>query len=129
MDRELGSSRLVMLEAEFEEYVSRGIATLKRVGYNPIRFLEMVGECGGALGATKRLLSNSRHTSYGFERLWGLGRLDATVEYAACLPWFEELFAPQEIYEASTRLITHDFPLPSRIAAETAPAWLSELPG
>ncbi|MEU6573986.1 hypothetical protein [Streptomyces sp. NPDC046805] len=119
MDREPGSSRLVVLEAKFEEHVSRGIPALKRTGYNPTRFLEMVEECGGVLGAAKKLLSNSRHTSYGFERLWALGRLDASVEYAVCLPWFEELFVPEEVHEATTRLVTHDFPLLKRLATET----------
>jgi hypothetical protein len=40
----------------------------------------------GAVGATKQLLADPRHTSYGFEKLWEMGELETSVEFAVCLP-------------------------------------------
>jgi hypothetical protein len=56
-------------------------------------------------------------------------RLQDSVEFAACLPWFQELFEPYEIDEAHTRLIAHEFPLATRLAATAAspPSWVSEI--
>jgi hypothetical protein len=42
---------------------------LKSRGYNPTRFLAMITQEGSAVTVAKRLLSNPRPTSYGFERL------------------------------------------------------------
>ena len=58
-----------------------------------------------------------------------MGRLDVSIEYAASLPWFQELFTDDQIYEARTRLVTHDFDLDRAIAAEQSrpPSWLSDL--
>jgi hypothetical protein len=80
----------------------------------------------GAVGATKRLLADPRHTSYGFERLWELQALDASVEFAVCLPWFRDLFTPDEIEEAENRLILHDFPLQECLerASRVPPQWV-----
>ena len=65
------------------------------------------------------------HTSYGFERLWELGELGASVEFAVCLPWFRELFTVEEQEEAERRLVLHDFPLARRLAEaeQRPPAW------
>src|SRR5947207_5138476 len=106
-----GSERLARLAARFTAYVEDGIPRLKRMGYNPTEFLAMVHRHDGAVGATKQLLADPRHTSYGFQRLHQLGRLEDSVEFAALVPWFEELFTDIERYEARTRLITHEFPL------------------
>jgi hypothetical protein len=93
------------------------------------QFLEMVHRYGGAVGATKHLLADPRHTSYGFQRLFELGELQASAEFAACLPWFAELFSDKEIDEARTRLIVHEFPLEARLTAATAspPEWVEDL--
>jgi hypothetical protein len=117
------------LEKRFSSFVLAGIPSLKKEGYNPARFLEMVRETGNPYAATILLLNDPRHTHYGFQRLWEMKRLDASVEYAACLPWFQELFSEDQLYEARTRLVAHDFPLDRRLAAATLepPGWLAEL--
>jgi len=122
-------THLKSLRARFDRYILDGIPELKRLGYNPTQFLEMVERYRGVVGATKQLLADPRHTSYGFQRLYELGKLQFSVEFAACLPWFDELFEPHEINEARTRLLTHGFPLDARLAAVTAnpPEWLSDL--
>jgi hypothetical protein len=114
--------RLKRLADRFEDWVHDGIPSL--APYRPTDFLEMV-RLHGAVGATKRLLAMPGHTSYGFQRLYELGRLDASVEFGACLPWFEELFTGDEIKEARTRLIVHKFPLKEKLAAAVAarPDW------
>jgi ABC-type Na+ transport system ATPase subunit NatA len=65
----------------------------------------------------------------GFQRLYEMQRLQDSVEFAACLPWFAELFDLQEVTEARTRLITHEFPLDARLASMAAspPEWVSDL--
>lgn len=116
------------LRRRFDSFVLDGIPQLRKLGYNPTQFLTMVKNQRGVVSATKTLLADPRHTSYGFERLRQLGRLDASVEYAACLPWFEDLFTPSEIEEARTRLILHDFPLDAALdrARTRPPSWVYE---
>ena|SRR5215212_8415329 len=117
-----------MLEHRFSQHV---MAEIKRLQdrYNPTDFRAMV-QRHGAVGATKRLLADPRHTSYGFERLWELKALDASVEFAVCLPWFRKLFTLEEIEEAESRLILHDFPLEDRLerASRVPPQWVVDLP-
>ncbi|MFI1196965.1 hypothetical protein ACH4T9_27410 [Micromonospora sp. NPDC020750] len=126
-DRDM--ERTAFLRERFHEYVLGGLPRLMRLGYNPFQFRELVERHGDAVGATMHLLADPRHTSYGFQRLFDLGRLEDTVEFAACLPWFTELFHPQELHEARTRLIVHGFPLDARLAAAAAspPNWLTDL--
>jgi hypothetical protein len=116
------------LQRRFDQYVLGGVERLKARGYNPTLFLRLIKEHGGAVGATKVLLGSERHTSYGFAKLWEMGELSSSVEFAACLPWFRDLFTPEEQDEAERRLILHDFPLEGRLLAEAEnpPAWLSE---
>jgi hypothetical protein len=92
--------------------------------YNPTEFRAMVDR-HGAVDATRRLLADPRHTSYGFQRLWELKALDTSVELTACLPWFRELFTRTELDEAERRLVLHDFPLQQELerAAQNPPAW------
>jgi hypothetical protein len=118
------------LAKRFDAHVLDGIPDLRKHGYNPSLFLQMVERHGGVYAATKALLADSRHTSYGFQRLYDMRRLDASVEYAVCLPWFRELFTNSEVDEAEMRLIAHEFPLATRIeaAAGTPPVWLDDLP-
>lgn len=87
----------------------------------------MVYQYGG-VGASKRLLADPRHTSYGFEKLWEMGELERSVEFAVCLSWFSPLFTDGEVSEAENRLLLHDFPLAERLAAREAspPAWVDE---
>jgi hypothetical protein len=77
------------LADRFHKHVNFEIRRLQG-RYNPTEFRRMV-EQYGAVDAAKRLLADPRHTSYGFERLWELSALDASIEFAACLPWFREL--------------------------------------
>ena len=92
--------------------------------YKPNLYRQMIREHGG-VGAAKRLLADPRHTSYGFEKLWELGELERSMEFAVLLPWFRELFSAEEQEEAERRLILHVFPLQVRLAARAAmpPDW------
>ncbi|MFF3595646.1 hypothetical protein [Kitasatospora indigofera] len=120
-----GEGQQAVLEREFERYVLAGIPDLQRRGYNPSLFLRMVRE-HGAVRAAKRLLSSGAGTSTGFTTLWKLGRLDASVEYAVCLPWFRELFSQEEAERAERRLDLHEFPL-RRIWDAEPPQWYLDL--
>lgn len=111
---------LTELTARFNQYIEEGIPRLRKLGYNPTQFLEMVRDAGDAVAATKRLLASPRHTSYGFQRLYELGRLEDSVEFAALLPWFEPLFSAPALHEARTRLILHDFPVDAKLRSATA---------
>jgi hypothetical protein len=75
----------------FHRHVLADVDYLKSRGYNPTRFLTMIAREGSAVVVAKRLLSDSRQTSYGFERLWEMGELGRTVEFVANLPWFRDL--------------------------------------
>jgi hypothetical protein len=120
--------RLQALAKRYARYTQAGVDRLKDRDYNPTLFLRLARE-RGAVGATKKLLGGNRHTSYGFERLWELGELSASVEFAVCLPWFRELFTVDEQEEAERRLVLHDFPLARRLAEaeQSPPAWLHEM--
>jgi len=115
----------VDLAARFQRHVMAEVERVRTRGYNPTQFLGMIGKAGGAVAATKQLLAGSRHTSYGFEKLWEMGELESSVEFAVCLPWFRELFDESEAEEAERRLILHDFPLNDRLAVASAkpPGW------
>jgi hypothetical protein len=122
------SHDMKQLTAHYTAFIHEGIPRLRKLGYNPTQFLEMVQSTGDAVQATKRLLASPRHTSYGFQRLYTLGRLVDSVEFAALLPWFEPLFTVDEREEARTRLILHDFPVEAKLRAATAtpPAWVED---
>ena len=49
-----------------------------------------------------------------------MGELTRSVEFAANLPWFSELFTEDELDEARTRLTFHDFPVEEQLAAAAA---------
>ena len=110
-------------QERFRQHVMAGLAHLPG-RYDPKLFRAMVDQ-HGAVGAAKRLLADPRRTSYGFKRLWELNALDASVEYAVCLPWFQPLFTASEIEEAERRLILHEFPIRERVerAAGNPPDW------
>jgi hypothetical protein len=113
----------------FHQHVLADVNYLKSRGYNPTRFLAMIAQDGSAVAVAKRLFSDSRPTSYGFERLWEMGELGRTVEFVANLPWFRDLFTEDELDEARSRLIALDFPFAERLAAAAAhpPDWTVEL--
>jgi hypothetical protein len=117
------------LVRHFNAFMEAGIPKLVNQGYNATGYMQLVQAYGSHYAAAKFLLDDPRHTTYGFQRLYGMKRLDASAEYAASLPWFEELFTPEQLYEARTRLITHEFPLDRALAEASAdpPAWLPDL--
>lgn len=116
------------LAKRFQEYVLSDTSYLKSRGYNPTRFLGIIQQRGGAVAAAKYLIADPRHTSYGFERLWEMGELGRSIEFAMNLPWFAPLFTAAEIDEAKTRLIMHDFPFEERLAraAGQPPTWVQD---
>ncbi|RSM42409.1 hypothetical protein DMB66_54740 [Actinoplanes sp. ATCC 53533] len=122
------SHDMKQLTNHYNAYIHDGIPPLRKLGYNPTQFLEMVHAAGDAVQATKRLLASPRHTSYGFQRLYALGRLVDSVEFAALLPWFEPLFTADEREEARTRLILHEFPVDAKLRTAMAmpPDWVEE---
>jgi hypothetical protein len=109
----------------FQQHVLADVDYLKSRGYNPTQFLGMIAQSGSAVAVAKRLFSDPRHTSYGFERLWEMGELGRSVEFVANLPWFRSLFTEDELDEAQSRLTLHDFPVEQRLAAAAAhpPDW------
>jgi hypothetical protein len=113
------------LAKRFQQHVLADVDYLKTRGYNPTQFLGMIAQRGSAVAVAKYLFADPRHTSYGFERLWEMGELARSVEFAANLPWFTPLFTADELDEARSRLILHDFPFEERlaIAVKHPPAW------
>jgi hypothetical protein len=85
-----------------------GASTLKsEIGYNPTRFMQMVGEHGG-LEAARRLLTGP-DASDGFTILWKHHRLNMSVEAFALLPWYRHLFSEDQLSKAQYRLTEHGF--------------------
>ncbi|WSW02795.1 hypothetical protein OG509_42200 (plasmid) [Streptomyces sp. NBC_01006] len=104
-----------------------GAQRLKReIGYNPVRFMQMLGEVGG-VQAAKQLL-RGRNASEGFTNLWSARRLDVSVEAFVLLPWYEGLFTDAERDTARRRLETHEFDVARHLrdTASAPPAWVSE---
>ena len=111
-------------ETEFHRGMVEGSARLTReIGYNPSRFLQMVGELGGP-EAVRRLLG-SPDTSEGFTTLWEAGRLEMSCEATALLPWYEELFTDEQLGVARRRLAAHHFDIDGflRRRRATPPPW------
>jgi hypothetical protein len=117
------------LSLRFHQHVLADVQYLRSRGYNPARFLGMIAQSGTAVTVAKELFSGRRHTSYGFERLWEMGELGRSVEFVANLPWFRALFTEDELDEARSRLIMHDFPVDERLAAAAnhPPDWTVEV--
>lgn len=111
------------LEERFERHLLADVDEL-RGRYDPRLFQQMISRHGG-VGTAQRLLADPRHTSYGFEKLWELGELERSMEFAVLLPWFRPLFSVEEQDEAERRLILHDFPVVNRLDSRAAspPSW------
>jgi hypothetical protein len=104
----------VSLEQEFQREMVEGTALLKKeIGYNPSRWMQMVG-AHGAVEAAKRLLAGPR-ASDGFTTLWEAGRLDMSVEFAILKPEYELLFSDAEREEARRRLELYEFDVDSHL--------------
>lgn len=116
------------LAQRFHQHVLADVDYLKSRGYNPTQFISMIAQSGSAVTVAKKLFSDTRHTSYGFERLWEMAELGRSVEFVANLPWFSALFTDDELREAKSRLVLHDFPVEERLAAAAAypPDWAAD---
>jgi hypothetical protein len=114
------------LARRFHRHVLADVDYLKSRGYNPTRFLGMIAHNGSAVRVAKKLFADPRHTSEGFEQLWKMGELSRSVEFVASLPWFRDLFTEDELDEARSRLILHDFPFEERLDTFAAhpPDWV-----
>jgi hypothetical protein len=113
------------LARRFQQHVLADVDYLKSRGYNPAQFLGMIAQSGSAVAVAKRLFSDPRHTSYGFERLWEMGELGRSGEFVANLPRLRSLFTEDELDEAQSRPTLHDFPVEQRLAAAAVhpPDW------
>lgn len=95
-------------EQAFQQEMVNGADLLKsEIGYNPTRWLQMIG-AHGAVDAAKRLLTGPR-ASDGFTTLWESGRLDMSVEFAVLKPEYEHLFNDAERAEARRRLELYEY--------------------
>lgn len=111
-------------ERRFHGDMVAGTDQLRRdIGYNPIRFMQMVGELGGVEAA--RHLLRGRGASDGFTTLWEHDRLNMSVEAFVLLPWYRDLFTEDERETARRRLVDHEFDVDRflRSAAQRPPAW------
>ncbi|MFF5878298.1 hypothetical protein ACIQ9M_05955 [Streptomyces californicus] len=116
-------------ERQFHRAMALGVERLKReIGYNATRFMEMVGELGGA-GAARQLL-RGRDASDGFTTLWEHERLDMSVEAFVLLPWYRELFTEEQLEAAGRRLREHRFDVERflRASTQSPPAWVAPDP-
>lgn len=95
-----------------------------QIHYNPQRFAQMIHELGGVGTAQRLLLGPS--TSDGFTKLWEHGLLPLSVEAHVLLPWYSDLFTPEERASARYRLEAHGFDLEDFLASARPPAWASE---
>lgn len=116
-------------EREFHRAMVLGAKRLKKeIGYNPTRFLEMVGELGGAEAA--RRLMRGRDASDGFTTLWERGRLEMSVEAFVLLPWYRGLFTDEQLATADRRLREHRFDVDRflRTSGQSPPEWAASEP-
>lgn len=74
----------------------------EELNYNPIRFLQMLGERGPVETAIQ--LVSSSVPSEGFTRMWEKKALSLTVEAHVIRPEYEPLFTPQIVDMARSRL-------------------------
>lgn len=88
------------LEEEFNARMYELYTDAQKCGYNAIAFLTMVRERGG-LAAAQHCLGE---VTDGFSKLWEMGRLDLSVEYAVLQPRWAELFTAAELATARQRL-------------------------
>ncbi|GAA3375554.1 hypothetical protein GCM10017750_13500 [Streptomyces racemochromogenes] len=104
-----------------------GAQRLKReIGYNPVRFTQMLAEVGGV--ETAKYLLRGRDASDGFTALWSARRLDVSVEAFVLLPWYEVLFTDAERETARRRLEAHEFDVARYLcdSVSAPPSWVSE---
>lgn len=95
------SSEFIALEQDFDAEMRQIHHRAKEeIGYNAMRFLQMLQKHGGVETA-RRLLPEM---SDGFVTLWEKRRLDLTVEYLVLQPRWDALFTDDERELARQRL-------------------------
>jgi hypothetical protein len=114
---------MTVAEDEFHDAMIRGPKELSKLGYTPVRFIQMVAEFGGVNAAHALLLGPE--ASDGFTQLWEIGRLDMSVEANVLLPWFEELFSREEQANARRKLEAYGFDIEGYLATQrlNPPHW------
>ena len=90
------------IETEFEKSMHDLCREARSIGYNPVRFQQMLAEHGALSTAHQLLASKVIHD--GFTRLWQLNRLDISLECVVLNPAFQPLFGTEELDEARRRL-------------------------
>jgi hypothetical protein len=80
----------------------------KEANYNANRFLQMISEPGGGYAAAKKLIVQDGGSD-GFTNLWGLQRLDLTVEAVVIKEEYSSLFTPNEIELCKKRLSDYGY--------------------
>lgn len=123
------STQQTATERHFHADMVAGAARLKReIGYNPSRFMQMVGNIGG-VEAARQLLAGPI-ASDGFTTLWEHQRLDVSVEAFALLPWYRELFTDDQLASASRRLSEYGYDIDRhvRAATDSPPVWVAQDP-
>lgn len=78
----------------------------QQYGYNATYFLQMVQK-HGAVNAARRLLDSDG--TYGFTKLWELGRLDLSIEAKMLRPQFAPLFTAEELAKARKKLLEYGY--------------------
>ncbi len=97
--------------ALFDAFMA-AVKECKRIGYNPVRFVQMLHE-RGAVRAAEDLL-DAINPSDGFTELYLRGkRLDLSVEYIVLKRPFRGRFSPAQIATAEKRLTEREFGLPA----------------
>ena len=79
----------------------------KECHYTPTRFLELIEDHGAV--ATAKLLVNDSKSSAGFITLWDIKRLDLTVEALIIKEEWRDLFTPEDLKNAKTKLKQYGF--------------------
>ena len=96
------------VERRFEEAMYAIYREAKAIGYTPSIFHRMLEEKGAV--QTARQLINTPQPSYGYTRLWELGRLNLTVEAVVHdNPEWHSLFTQDELDSCRKRLTDFDY--------------------
>jgi len=100
-------NEMTLQKEKFETRVQSAIMKMKRLGYTPRLFIQMIAETD-SVTATKTLL-HKKSISAGFTRLWEMNRLDLSLENIVYSDDWRDLFSPEEIEIAKRRLVEYKF--------------------
>ena len=99
--------KITLQKEKFETRVQSAIIKMKRLGYTPRLFIQMINE-SDSVTAIKTLL-HKRSITDGFTRLWEMKRLDLSMENIVYSEDWGELFTPEEKAIARRRLEEYEF--------------------